>query len=396
MSCSLISRSPHLSRLRNDGYSLEVAHGYLLVHDVPYVGNDRLIRSGTLAFQLNLTADIAITPPDHTALFIGELPCDSKGMPLSKIINHSNPTPLADGMVAQHYFSAKPRAGNYENYHAKVVAYVNMLSGHAKAIDASQTAQRFKPIPADRAESPFVYTDTASSRAGIGLATSRLAGQRIAIVGLGGTGAYVLDLIAKTPVSEIHLYDADVLHQHNAFRYPGAVALDTLRAQPLKVNYLASVYEFLHRGINPHGEMIDERNVAELSRFDSVFVCVDSGKARKLIADAIANSEAVMFDTGMGVKMSEQSELFAIVRLSTLDRSSADLAVEAMPTGTNDDDNLYGTNVQVGDLNCLNAYLAVEAWKKRFGFYYSRAKPHLTTYTTASGSMAANEARGED
>ena len=99
-----------------------------------------------------------------------------------------------------------------------------------------------------------------------------------------------------------------------------------------------------------------------------------------------------MFDTGMGVQLTEGSELFGIVRLSTLDSTSAAEAVKSMPMTAADDENLYGTNVQVADLNCLNAYLAIEAWKKRFGFYFGRARPHLTTYTTGSGLMAANEA----
>ena len=36
--------------------------------------------------------------------------------------------------------------------------------------------------------------------------------------GLGGTGAYLLDLIAKTPVSEIHLFDPDCVDWHTLKR----------------------------------------------------------------------------------------------------------------------------------------------------------------------------------
>ena len=200
----------------------------------------------------------------------------------------------------------------------------------------------------------------------------------------------MLDLIAKTPVAQIHLYDGDTLQQHNAFRYPGAVAFETLKKVIFKVDYLASEYGRIHRGIHAHAVMVDEQNVSELVGYDAVFVCVDSSHARRLIADVLATSNGVMFDTGMGVQMNAASELFAIVRLSTLDSESAVEAARSMPMSSNDDNNLYGTNVQVGDLNCLNAYLAVEAWKKRFGFYFGRGRPHLTTYTTASGSMSAN------
>lgn len=396
MSSSLISRSPHLQRLRDEGLNIEVAHGHLLVHDVPYVNASREVKRGTLVFVLHLTADIAVRTDDHTAYLIGEVPCNANGAPLTKIINHSNQTHLAPGLTADHYFSAKPRGGSYKDYYDKVNAYINMLMGHAKVIDLAAKATVFKPFLSEADDSPFVYADSATTRAGIAVATSRIAGQRVAIVGLGGTGAYVLDLIAKTPVAEVHLFDGDHLHQHNAFRYPGAVAFDTLVAQPYKVDYLAAEYGRLHRGIRAHPVMIDESNVSQLASYDAVFVCVDSSRARRLIAETLAESTTVMFDTGMGVKLSDGSELFGIVRLSTLDCSSAVEAMASMPLASEDDDNLYGTNVQVADLNCLNAYLAVEAWKKRFSFYYGRARPHLTTYTTASGIVAANEAEEAD
>jgi tRNA A37 threonylcarbamoyladenosine dehydratase len=47
----------------------------------------------------------------------------------------------------------------------------------------------------------------AASRAGITAISARLSMFRIAIVGLGGTGSYVLDLVAKSAVREIHLFD---------------------------------------------------------------------------------------------------------------------------------------------------------------------------------------------
>ena len=55
--------------------------------------------------------------------------------------------------------------------------------------------------------------------------------KKIIILGLGGTGSYILDLVAKTPVKEIHLYDGDTFYQHNAFRSPGAPSSDELRAR---------------------------------------------------------------------------------------------------------------------------------------------------------------------
>ena len=67
-------------------------------------------------------------------------------------------------------------------------------------------------VPAStRAESPFRIPNTFEERADIGPVQDRIRGQRIGLIGLGGTGAYVLDLLAKTPVGEIHLLDSGCL-----------------------------------------------------------------------------------------------------------------------------------------------------------------------------------------
>ncbi|MCO6763612.1 ThiF family adenylyltransferase, partial [Streptomyces sp. EL5] len=83
---------------------------------------------------------------------------------------------------------------------------ISILSGQAQAIDKDVTAKTFAPFRSDAEETVFAYTDTASARAGIGAPTERFKGLKVAVVGLGGTGAYILDQVAKTPVAEIHLF----------------------------------------------------------------------------------------------------------------------------------------------------------------------------------------------
>lgn len=84
----------------------------------------------------------------------------------------------------------------------------------------------------------FVYLDTSSSRAGITARNQLLELSKVAaIVGLGGTGTSNLDLLTKTPIRNIHLYDADTFSSHNAFRAPGAASVDDMAAQITKVGY---------------------------------------------------------------------------------------------------------------------------------------------------------------
>src|SRR5205085_3355824 len=138
----------------------------------------------------------------------------------------------------------------------------------------------WRVLPDGAEESPFVYLDTASSRAGITSAARKLKSSNIAIVGLGGTGSYVLDFVAKTPVQEIHLFDADKFGQHNAFRAPGAASLDDLRAVPYKVDLWKSTYSNMHRGIHAHRVAIGNSNVALLDSMDYVFICSDGGASK--------------------------------------------------------------------------------------------------------------------
>jgi len=226
MSQKPLSRSADLTRLRNEGYDLEIRSDHLLVKDVPYVAVGRIVKRGILVMPVKLAGDVTVKPENHVAHFIGEFPCRADGAQITTIGNPGNGrTKLGEGVEIDHTFSAKPMpSGFYENYYDKVTQYVTLLSGYAQKIEPGATAKTFRPVAtAAEEETVFKYIDTASPRAEIGAVTAKLATvNKVAIVGLGGTGSYVLDFVAKTPVGEIHLFDGDEFLQHNAFRTPGA------------------------------------------------------------------------------------------------------------------------------------------------------------------------------
>ncbi len=219
MSAQLVSRSPDLQRLQDEGYDIEIRTNSLLIKHVPYVNSVGQVAYGTIISELSTSGTTTIRPSTHVVSFAGGIPFDNRGSELTTIINSKGRTPVAEGLIADCIFSSKPPEG-YPDYHAKMTAYVNMVTGWAQAIDPTVTAKTFPVVPASEEESVFQYLDTASSRAGIGLITSKLTLAKVAIVGLGGTGSYILDLIAKTPIEEIHLFDGDTLYTHNAFRPP--------------------------------------------------------------------------------------------------------------------------------------------------------------------------------
>ena len=52
-----------------------------------------------------------------------------------------------------------------------------------------------------------------------------------------------------------------------------------------------------------------------------------------------------------------------------------------IPCSEADVENEYDKNIQIADLNALNATLAVIKWKKLFGFYADHEHEHFSTYT---------------
>jgi len=390
MSHQLISRSTDLKQLRDEGYEVEVRGNYLLVHSVPYVNGQRQVRFGSLVSELTLAGDVTVRPNTHVVHFIGDHPRSKDGTPIVQIAHASTTQQLLPGLVIHHSFSNKP-AGGYANYYEKMTRYVDVISSAAKALDQTVDARTFKPIESSNEESVFRYIDTASSRAGIGMISGRVAGQRIAIVGVGGSGSYILDFIAKTPVKEIHLFDDDLYLQHNAFRSPGAALLDDLRRQVKKVDYFAEVYGRMRYGVVPHSIRLDDINVHVLNGFDFVFVCVDRGSVRKVVLNALRARRTPFVDVGMGVEVTPNDQLFAVCRTTAGTSEKTTHIDSRVPLADMEDDGVYSQNIQIAELNALNAAFAVIKWKKIAGIYEDIDHEHHSTYSTNFQLLTSEE-----
>lgn len=388
----LINRSPDLKRLVDEGYELALSKSsnILLVTSVPYVNSKKEVKFGTLLTKLELTNDVTKKPNDHVAYFIGEHPCNLAGSEISAIKHPGGRADLDTGLTSNHTFSNKPPTG-YNDYHHKITTYVRIISGPAQAIDPNLDARTGIVIEAEEDESPLVYVDTSSGRAQINTINAKLENQRIAIIGLGGTGSYVLDFVAKTRVREIHLFDGDTFLQHNLFRFPGAPTRDDLDAKMPKVAYLKKAYEKVHRHIVAHDTFVDETNVAELAEMTFVFVCIDTNKSKQPIVEALENFGIPFADAGMGLNIAEGA-LTGLLRLTTSTPQKRDHVREKHRITFVDAavDNAYVHNIQISELNALNAAIAVIKWKKLVGFYADLDKEHFTVYAL-NGNQLINE-----
>lgn len=390
MSQQLINHSPDLKRLRDEGYEIEVMGGYLIIHHIPYVNSTKEIMFGSLVSTLVLKNELTTSKPDtHVIHFKGENPCEVDGSFITAIQYNNAISNLNANLRVDRSFSNKPVSG-YPDYYEKVRRYADIISAPAKYLNNKVTEKTFKLIPDNSNETVFKYIDTNSSRANIDIINSKRNGQKIAIVGLGGTGAYLLDLVAKSPVREIHLYDGDDFDQHNAFRSPGAASIEDLLKNQKKAEYLADKYSNIHKYVISHSYYVKKDNIQELDNMSFVFICVDRNSVRKMITEYLLLVGVPFIDVGLGVNVVDD-KLIGAVRVTSATKVKNDHLSLRIFTEDNDN-NDYVTNIQIAELNSLNACFAVLKWKKLSGFYVDLENEHHSSYSISVSKIFNEDA----
>ena len=370
MSHELIARNKDLKELNESGHTLRFLDGFLLVEDIPYVNCEREVKEATLVLKLDLSGNKTVQPSDHVVHWTGDFPYKTDGQKLQALGESQHSQILSDGTTLKYMFSAKPTDGTYRDYEHKVKTYIEILGREARKVSPKATAQKWKVNREVNPDDVFEYMETASARQNTTDIARILEGERIAIIGVGGTGSYVLDLVAKTWVKEIHLYDDDRFLQHNAFRTPGSVGVEDLEGGPSKVKFHADRYENFRKGVVGHEKEVDEENIEELREYDTVFLCIDGDTIKKKILEICEQAGSVCIDTGMGIYR-VGDKLGGIIRTTTSepDQRTHIWEMNRIDMAGGGGGGEYERNFQMAELNALNAALAVIKWKKIRGVY---------------------------
>ena len=268
--------------------------------------------------------------------------------------------------------------------------YAKQVVGAVAAAGYSETA--FLTMP-----NPFKIPNTFEARAAIGPVQNRIRGQSIAIIGLGGTGSYVLDLVAKTPVKEIHLLDSDLVDLHTFMRAPGAPTAEGIESvrtgSLLKVNYYHSKYESLREGIYPHPIRVDSKSTfrafVSAHPIDYAFVCIDQlteGDAPRqdVVYCALTEAGVPFIDSGVSISVEDRAVRGAVTT-SAYDAGSVEW--EAIPNARAVGNVPGYRNVQLPEVNALAASLAVMEWRRRTGQYVSDSDSFLHKFRLETPSI---------
>ena len=396
MSHLLINHNDDLKRLMDEGYDMELLEGHIIIHHVPYVNEKREVAHGSIISTLDPSGDNTVKPSTHVAHWAGSHPCDSNGALLVNLVGGPEQQQIRNGLVSSFCFSQKPPEG-YPDYYKKMTTYIRLLQSEARVLEPNATALVGLSCTLNEIESVFNYSDTASSRMGTTSINERLKKDKIAIIGLGGTGSYVLDLVSKTPVEEIHLFDDDAFLSHNAFRAPGAPSKDDIVRRMAKVDRFAEIYSNMRQKIFPHQQRIDESNLSALDPITVVFLCVDAGESRQTIVNYLARRKTLLIDVGIGIR-DDNGALSGLVRVTTCTPFLHQYAASKIHYGDAMPDE-YSNNIQIADVNALGAALAVIKWKKMRNFYHNLNCDYNTIYgiatNTITNSVLPNETQND-
>lgn len=366
----LASHNAFLADLEDTGFLVDFVGGYLVLRGLPYLNKEGLLQHGDWASPIDLNGFVIDPPPNHQAWWRGSRPCDRHGREL-KLGGGPHAVTITPDLVTDYSFSFKllDESGamrTYKSFEEKLRTYLDAITAPALAAYPDATPLRAISIRAAAQGSPLRFPDTMSSRYHLNDLSALLLGKKVAIIGLGGTGSYILDFVARTHLEKIALFDDDKVHIHTIFRFPGFIANAIGKR---KVEALAQHYDQWHAGIEPVAERIISENVALLKEFDFVFVSVDDGPARLLIVDWLSANGVPFVDCGMGLNRSTIG-LSGFVRITGVDRAAFEGTVGSvrLPVEKAKDDE-YRKHAQITELNALNATMAVIRFKQHFGLF---------------------------
>ena len=367
------------------GFSVTVGPDVVEAENVPCLLKDGTVNSCTIRQSFNPESgkpDDRIGSAVHAVrITIGE-ECDGRvynvaGNPIGNYVG-------GDGKTWSHISIRKGWQGSPEEDESaedSVHRYAKHIVGAVSAAGYTETA-----FLATRG--PFKIPNTFEARAAIGPVQDRIRDQRIAIIGLGGTGAYILDLVAKTPVAEIHLLDSDAADWHNLMRAPGAPSddeIEGLKKNRLdKVTYYHAKYDSLRKGIHAHPVRVSSSTwFAEFlgkHPVDYAFVCIDQRKdcdspRQDVVYAALAEAGIPFVDSGVSITLEDDS-VRGSVTTSAYEAGSLEWK-DAIPNAKVKGNAPGYRNVQLPEVNALAAALAVMEWRRRTGQYVSESTSFL-------------------
>ena len=109
---------------------------------------------------------------------------------------------------------------------------------------------------------------------------------------------------------------------------------------------------------------------------------MDQPAGNRAIVQRLESAAISFIDVGMGLHATD-ARVTRALRVTTSTSAKRALVHDRsrIPLSVDDGDAAYSTNIRVGDLNALNAALAVIRWKWLCGFYPDLEHEHFSAFS---------------
>lgn len=393
----LVNHNDDIRLLVEKGYAVAFDSNCLIVRDIPYLDSNRQLQIGTIVTKLVFVDQEHVTQDDHQIYFAGGAPHGLDGKAIPNLGGGPILFPLSEScsdVLIQRSFSNKPKtSGKFQDFYKKIESYVGIISGPAIELH-NANPYTFRIVEDVVSDTVFKFHDTMTSRAEITDLAAKFKDDVIAVIGLGGTGAYILDFIVKTPVKEIRGFDSDQYHVHTAFRSPGKLDPDELSKKKAEVYH--SRYDNFRTGISIKPKFIDSSCLNDLDGVTFAFVCVDKGSSREGIFDLLISMGIPFIDVGMGLNR-KQGSINGMLRTTYYSADHGqNIREKQLAPLTDTTDDLYKTNIQISELNALNACFAVIRFKQLRSFYLDEISNYHLLFELSDIKILESEEINED
>ena len=270
--------------------------------------------------------------------------------------------------------SIKLDSGNYSDAWHALVVYCSIVAGAAQA-GGDQEPQQIGRV--------FQFEILGENTPDIREWQDKAGGQKIGIVGLGGVGLWILDLMSKTDVGEIRIWDGDHIEGRNLVRAPGWAGQDSIGKN--KAEYFGQLYSQFRTGISIYPEYLDPSDPSDIfDGLDFVFIAIDNTGTRAALCERLEQTGVPFVDVGMGIER-QHGKVRGSLQVFFSGGDAGRWRV-GIPTVVGVGEQEYHI-LQLADLGVLNASLAVGVWRRHIGQYGEDSKEWLVRYSVESNSL---------
>ncbi len=286
---------------------------------------------------------------------------------------------LTDGVIGRSHsclvLSIKLRGRDYEDAWEALNNYVRQI--YALFLDRPVSSKEAVPRP---------YTfDVLGDQLPEAVDWRSLVAQEcVAIVGLGGVGAWIADFVVKADPREVHGWDYDCIEPKNILRMPGGIDPDLWIGRP-KADWFQETYSLIHTNAHGHNVKVLPTNWQEvIEKFTFAFVAVDDAHDRMMVCDALADAEIPFVVVGLSlVRKDKRVKVSMRIVTAYVGVSSWREAIPQVGQAGQDD---YGS-LDLPDVYSMAAGWAIQSWRKMRGQFWQKKREECLNYSASDQSL---------